>query len=55
MIGLFSYLSIVGSLIEDIVKIEVVLLDVLGEVYLVPNWVRLSPVSPYFNSLTTRF
>ena len=41
MVTLLCYLSIVGTLIKDIVKIEVVLLDVLSEVYLVPNLVRL--------------
>jgi len=40
IITLLYYLSIVGTLIKDIVKIEVVLLDVLGEVNLVPNLVR---------------
>ena len=41
IITLLCYLSIVGTLIKDIVKIEVVLLDVLSEIYLVPNLVRL--------------
>ena len=41
MVTLLCYLSIVGTLIKDIVKIEVVLLDVLSEIYLVPNLVRL--------------
>ena len=41
MVSLLCYLSIVGTLIKDIVKIEVVLLDVLSEVYLVSNLVRL--------------
>ena len=41
IITLLYYLSIVGTLIKDIVKIEVVLLDVLSEIYLVPNLVRL--------------
>ena len=41
IVTLLCYLSIVGTLIKDIVKIEVVLLDVLSEVYLVSNLVRL--------------
>ena len=41
MTSLLCYLSIVSTLIKYIVKIEVVLLDVLSEVYLVPNLIRL--------------
>ncbi len=40
MINLLCYLLIVGTFIKDIVKIEVVFLNVLSEVNLVPNLVR---------------